>query len=214
MKMIQPLFLDVFKKSVYNLKPKFQDGLRPVLVILMNRGATPNGITISALILSVFFGASLFFSHFSKLMLLLFPFFLFFRMALNALDGMLAVQTHQTSPVGAFLNEVCDIGSDLGIYFPFLFCSSIHPILLSSLLLLTVVSEFVGIAALVTLGKRRFEGPFGKSDRAVFFGLIAIALVIKPASSIYFDGLLILGIILSLLTIYHRSRSALVVAKE
>ena len=49
----------------------------------------------------------------------LLPAVLFVRMALNAIDGMLAREHGQKSALGAFLNELCDVVSDAALYLPF-----------------------------------------------------------------------------------------------
>ena len=50
---------------------------------------------------------------------LLLPLWLFLRMALNAIDGMLAREFGQKSPLGAYLNEIGDVVSDAALYAPF-----------------------------------------------------------------------------------------------
>jgi CDP-diacylglycerol--glycerol-3-phosphate 3-phosphatidyltransferase len=49
----------------------------------------------------------------------LLPLVLFVRMALNAIDGMLAREHNQASKLGMFLNEICDIVSDMALILPF-----------------------------------------------------------------------------------------------
>lgn len=53
--------------------------------------------------------------------LLLLPIVLFIRMALNALDGMLARECNQQTRLGAILNETGDVISDIALYLPFYF---------------------------------------------------------------------------------------------
>ena len=50
---------------------------------------------------------------------LLLPLWLFLRMALNAIDGMLAREFGQQSALGAYLNELSDVVSDAALYLPF-----------------------------------------------------------------------------------------------
>lgn len=45
----------------------------------------------------------------------------FIRMALNALDGMLARECNQQTRLGAILNETGDVISDIALYLPFYF---------------------------------------------------------------------------------------------
>ena len=51
-------------------------------------------------------------------MLLILPAVLFLRMALNAMDGMLAREHGQKTSLGALLNELGDVIADAGLYLP------------------------------------------------------------------------------------------------
>lgn len=75
--------------TVYDLKPKFQALLRPLLHRLYRAGVTANQVTLAALIASVVVGALLTIFPIASLFVIL-PVFLFIRMALNAIDGLLA----------------------------------------------------------------------------------------------------------------------------
>ena len=58
-------------------------------------------------------------THGAAWALLLLPPVLFVRMALNAIDGMLAREFAQKSALGAVLNELGDVVSDTALYLPF-----------------------------------------------------------------------------------------------
>ncbi|VDY33988.1 Inner membrane protein ynbA [Morganella morganii] len=104
--------------TIYDLKPKFQNLLRPVVIRLFNAGITANQVTLAAMFLSLLTGFILILFPDPRLFLLLPP-VLFIRMALNAIDGMLAREHHQKSRFGAILNELGDVVSDTILYFPF-----------------------------------------------------------------------------------------------
>jgi CDP-diacylglycerol--glycerol-3-phosphate 3-phosphatidyltransferase len=89
--------------SIYDLKPKFQSLLRPITNALAQLGITANQVTVFAMLLSFAAGTMIHFSH-SLGVLLLLPVVLFLRMALNAIDGMLAREHNQKTPLGAILN--------------------------------------------------------------------------------------------------------------
>lgn len=90
--------------TIYDLKPKFQNLLRPVVIRLFNAGITANQVTLAAMFLSLLTGFILILFPDPRLFLLLPP-VLFIRMALNAIDGMLAREHHQKSRFGAILND-------------------------------------------------------------------------------------------------------------
>src|SRR5947209_6785782 len=105
--------------SIYDLKPKFQAKLRPMCNELAARGVTANQVTLAAAGLSIVHGLLLALWPGFFLWLLLLPVTLFARMALNAIDGMLAREHGQKSRLGGILNELCDVISDAALYLPF-----------------------------------------------------------------------------------------------
>lgn len=194
--------------SIYALKPKFQALLRPLVGLLARAGVTANQVTLAACLLSVLYGAWLYGSGGEKAALLLFPAFLFFRMALNAIDGMLAREHGQKSKQGFYLNELGDIVSDSALYLPFAAFMQV-PMLVVFCVFLAVIVEFSGILALGIGQERRYDGPFGKSDRALAFGILAVLLACVPLSAPVQMIILSAFIILSIISIIRRCRKAL-----
>lgn len=165
--------------SIYNIKPKFQQLLRPVLVKLHAMGVTANGITWSAIILSFSIGG-LFYWKPSGFMLLILPISLLVRMALNALDGMMARTYNMQSKKGELLNELGDILADIALFLPLILLPGLHPLVLFGFVILGVVNEFTGILAKAINGERRYDGPMGKSDRALLVGVTLLLLWFFP----------------------------------
>ena len=96
--------------SLYQLKSQFQDQLRPISDTLAGQGVTANQVTVSAVLLSV--GTAYVIAKpaaKNQALWLLMPLSLFVRMALNAIDGMMAREHGQASKLGAVLNELGDI---------------------------------------------------------------------------------------------------------
>ena len=160
--------------SIYNIKPKFQAFLRPVLDSFHKMGVTANQITISSLFLSLIIGLLFWFADVYHLFFLALPIGLFLRMALNALDGMMARIYHQQSKKGELLNELGDVVSDLFIFFPLLKFEQSSLYLVVLFISLSVVNEFAGLLGKIISGERRYEGPMGKSDRAFVMGLYGL----------------------------------------
>lgn len=159
--------------TLYNAKPLFQTLLRPAAARFAAAGIGADAVTLAALGLSLGYGALLWTAGATVLLLAL-PAVLLLRMALNALDGLLAREHGRPTPFGGRLNEVCDQASDLALYLPFaLLLEPAWPVVL--VVALGVLAESAGLAAQAQGGARRYDGPFGKADRAAFFGLMAIA---------------------------------------
>jgi CDP-diacylglycerol--glycerol-3-phosphate 3-phosphatidyltransferase len=195
--------------SIYDIKPAFQSLLRPTTRFLARRGITPNQVTIAAMLLSIVTGWVVYEYHLNKEVFFLLPVFLFIRMALNAIDGMLAREHDMKSNFGAFLNELGDVVSDSVLYLPFAAVDGFNPLLVISVVLLSCLSEMTGVVAIGIGASRRYEGPMGKSDRAFVFGVIGTLLGIGIQAEKWIQ--IVLWVILTALalTIVNRIRKAL-----
>lgn len=162
--------------SVYRIKPAFQNVLRPLCRALAGAGVTANAVTVFAMLLSCGIGACLLWRPDATWPLLLLPAALFVRMALNAIDGMLAREHGMKSDLGAMLNELGDVLSDAALYLPLAWHDAfpLPPVVV--FVLLAVLTEFAGVLAPAVGAARRYDGPMGKSDRAFVVGTLALGL--------------------------------------
>lgn len=195
--------------TIYQLKPAFQNLLRPLAQNLFRRGITANDVTLVAMLLSGVVGALLFYFPRARWALFLIPLFLLIRMALNAIDGLLAREHNQKSALGALLNELGDVVSDVALYLPFAVLPGIEPKLLVLTVLLAVMSEMAGVVAIQIGASRRYDGPMGKSDRALVFGVVALALALGAPPAAWQNWVFAAVAVLLLLTIFNRARGAL-----
>lgn len=174
--------------TTYDLKPRFQNLLRPLAHAVFRAGATPNQVTSAAMLGSVAYGLWMLWTPGAWPYLLL-PLFLLLRMAMNAIDGMLARECQQQSATGAILNEVGDVVSDAALYAPFFVLPGASLALGAALVFLSLLTEFVGLLGHVTGAGRRYDGPLGKSDRAVVFGALGLALGLGVPLAPWFNAL-------------------------
>jgi CDP-diacylglycerol--glycerol-3-phosphate 3-phosphatidyltransferase len=195
--------------SIYDLKPKFQALLRPIVVSLARGGVTANQVTLLAALLSILTGTLLYCWPTARWALLLVPVVLFTRMALNAVDGMLAREHNQKSRLGAVLNELTDVISDAALYLPFAVIPGLDPRIVIVAVVLAIIGEMAGVVALQVGAERRYDGPMGKSDRAFIFGLQALLLGLGKAPGWWSTGFLLIVALLSVVTIINRGRRAL-----
>ncbi|MDO6386877.1 MULTISPECIES: CDP-alcohol phosphatidyltransferase family protein [unclassified Uliginosibacterium] len=161
--------------SIYALKPKFQNLLRPLTRALFNAGVTANQVTLAACVISVALGLWLFIDPRPALFGLI-PLWMFLRMAFNAIDGMLAREFGQKSKLGAYLNELTDVISDACLYLPFAALLHFPALWVGVFIALSIVVEMSGVIGLMVDASRRYDGPFGKSDRAFVIGALALAI--------------------------------------
>lgn len=195
--------------SIYDLKPAFQNLLRPLTHGLASARITANQVTLAALALSSFVGGIISWKPHEPSILLLVPLALLIRMALNAIDGMLAREHNMKSRLGAVLNELGDVVSDAALYLPLALASGLDALLVVSFTTLGIIVEMAGIVAVQIGAARNYAGPMGKSDRAFLFGLITLLLGLGVPPGFWCTALLSMGILLSAVTILNRSRLAL-----
>jgi CDP-diacylglycerol--glycerol-3-phosphate 3-phosphatidyltransferase len=194
--------------SVYGLKPKFQDMLRPAVNGLARAGVTANQVTVAALVLSLAAGGAIAWARGGRMLLLL-PVALFVRMAMNAMDGMLAREHGQKSSLGALLNELSDVIADVTLYLPLALVPGFDARLMVGVVVLAVLTEMTGVIAVQIGASRRYDGPMGKSDRAFWFGVLALLLGVGLHVERAVPIVLIVILLLLALTIVNRARGAL-----
>jgi CDP-diacylglycerol--glycerol-3-phosphate 3-phosphatidyltransferase len=201
--------------TLYALKPRFQALLRPLVGRMAASGITANQVTIGACAGSVVVGLLLIrWGATLNFLFLLIPAWLFLRMAFNAVDGMLAREFSQKSRLGAYLNEITDVLSDALLYAPFALLAPFAPLEVGLVILLAALSEMAGLQGLTLGASRRYDGPFGKSDRALAFGALGLWVGIGGERPDWLHWLMPLMALLLAVTIINRVRNGLAEAHE
>jgi CDP-diacylglycerol--glycerol-3-phosphate 3-phosphatidyltransferase len=195
--------------SIYDLKPKFQALLRPLTRRLAAFGVTANQVTVAAAVLSLAVGTIIALWPDQNWPLLLLPGVLFVRMALNAIDGMLAREHAMKSRLGAVLNEVGDVVSDSALYLPLALVPGLSPPLIVLITVFAVIGEMTGVVSVQIGASRRYDGPLGKSDRAFAFGLLGLLLGCGVPRGSWLTVFLAVMLALAGLTVVNRARRAL-----
>ncbi|HEY5641690.1 MAG TPA: CDP-alcohol phosphatidyltransferase family protein [Woeseiaceae bacterium] len=195
--------------TIYDLKPAFQNLLRPLCRRLAAAGVTANQVTVAAMLASIAVGAVFALNADARWAALLVPVWLFLRMALNAIDGMLAREHQMQSALGGVLNELSDVVSDAAIYLPFAMVAGIAPALVVLAVMLAILTEMAGVVAVQVGASRRYDGPMGKSDRAFAFGLLALMLALGIDIGGWANVLLGIVALMLAWTVVNRCRRAL-----
>ena len=191
--------------TIYDLKPKFQALLRPIVQLLADRGITPNQVTMFAMLLSILVGAIIALTHGARWILLFVPLFMFLRMALNAIDGLLAKEHNMQTKRGAMFNEMSDVIADVALFLPFAFIVGVNPIFVVLFAVVGVFNEMAGVVAQTINSERRYDGPMGKSDRVFVVGLISLLLGLGVTAGLWVDALFIVATLLAILSTYNRA---------
>lgn len=195
----------VDRMTIYALKSRFQGVLRPLVRLLHRAGVTANQVTVAACVISI--GVGILLAQLPRVWFALFPLWMLLRMALNAVDGMLAREFGQKSILGAYLNELTDVISDAALYLPFAFVAPFDLRSAGAVILGSALSEMTGVVAQATGASRRYDGPMGKSDRAFVFSLLAIWIASSSALPAWAVWVMWLVASMILLTIANRIRN-------
>lgn len=195
--------------SIYKLKPAFQSLLRPMVKKLYDSKITANQVTVTACISSLIIAAIMAFFLPNTLVLWLMPIWMFIRMALNAIDGMLAREFNQQSKLGAYLNELCDVIADSALFAVFIFITGINIYLIFGIIFLAFLSEYAGVMAPLIGASRRYDGPMGKSDRAFVFGTLSVVIALNLVEIFWINIVLYIVIALLIYTIFNRIRQGI-----
>ncbi|MEX5935627.1 CDP-alcohol phosphatidyltransferase family protein [Mammaliicoccus sciuri] len=190
--------------SIYEIKPKFQQLLMPIVDWMRKIGMTPNQVTILALLLSIVTGIILSIFHDNKWIFILMPIVMFVRMALNAIDGVMAKKYQMKSHLGLLLNELGDVISDLFLFIPLVFIAEDYGIGIMLFISLSIISEMAGVTVQVIGSSRRYDGPMGKSDRAFIVGFISFLIFVHLNIIPYLHFVFYICSILMLINIYNR----------
>jgi CDP-diacylglycerol--glycerol-3-phosphate 3-phosphatidyltransferase len=195
--------------TLYALKPRFQALLRPMVTRMAAAGRTANQVTVTAAAGSVLLGLGVAAMAAHSVLFLLLPVWLFIRMALNAVDGMLAREFGQKTRLGAYLNELADVVSDAALALPFAVLGVFGPLWVATVVVLGVISEFAGVMGPSVGASRRYDGPLGKSDRALVFGALALWIGLGGPTPPWLGALMPLLAILLVVTTVNRVRAGL-----
>jgi CDP-diacylglycerol--glycerol-3-phosphate 3-phosphatidyltransferase len=195
--------------SIYQLKPRFQNLLRPFVKRLYDRGTTANQVTLAACAVSILVGAiaALSIPHFWVFALI--PAWMILRMALNAIDGMLAREFGQKSQLGAYLNELTDVIADSALFLPFALLPGVSPWLVVLVTLLAMLTEYAGVMGPMIGASRRYDGPMGKSDRALVFGVLGAGVALGWLAPLWINMVLAIVSALLVYTLVNRVRHGL-----
>lgn len=195
--------------TLYRCKPAFQNCLRPLVHWSARQGIAPNHVTVAALLLSGAMGITICLFPQTPSVLLGLPIVSGVRMGLNAIDGLLAREYHQTTPLGAILNELGDACSDIALYLPLSLVPGIAAPAMVGVVILALLSELAGVLGWAIAKIRRYDGPMGKSDRALIVSAIAfcLGLGLELGSGLTWVWLGVMG--LEVVTIVNRVQATL-----
>lgn len=197
--------------TLYAVKPRFQQALQPALQFAVRRSLSANALTRAAVAVSALGGVALAFSGAEPRLLLVAVPVVGLRLALNALDGMLARQTGTASPTGELLNELGDRLGDLLLLGGLVLAGHADLRIGAAVLGVVALPAMVGITSRAAGGERRYDGPLSKPDRMVGLAVTAVlAQLVAPSMAVtIYLALLVIGVPLTALLRYRRAYAQL-----
>jgi len=191
-----------------NLKARARAVLRPWAAALAAQGVTPSRLTLIGVVAAAVVGALLAAAPAEPIVLVLLPAAVAARLVLTALDRMLADEHGLGSPRDQIVNEVGNAAADALLYLPLALHPGVAGWLVVAVVVLGLIAEIAGLAALTIGGERRTDGPQRSTDRALLFGVIGLILAADPRAAAWLPWLLVPAAALTGVTIYNRMRPA------
>lgn len=159
--------------ALYAVKPAFRRCLESLIPFL--RPVHPDVLTWGALVCSVVGGILFSFAVARRWLFLVIPVLLFLRIALNALDGLLAQATGKARPAGEVLNEATDRLSDAALILGVAYSPLSSPAWGLPALAAVLFSSYAGVLGKVVGVGRQYGGILDKADRMLWLGAACVA---------------------------------------
>jgi CDP-diacylglycerol--glycerol-3-phosphate 3-phosphatidyltransferase len=161
--------------GLYVLKPTLQRRLLGTATWLAARRVNPDLLTLCAVLCASLSGLALAAGLARPVLLWAVPPLACLRLALNALDGMVAKRREIARPWGKVLNEFCDRLADLAFLWPLLLVPDASPALVTAALCAMLLVSFLGVLAEAAGAGRQYGGVMGKADRMLWLALACMA---------------------------------------
>jgi CDP-diacylglycerol--glycerol-3-phosphate 3-phosphatidyltransferase len=192
--------------GIYAIKPWWQRQLTGIEHILVQRHVHPDLITFMGVVFAGLLAGVLAMSaHYPLLALAVIPLALG-RLAANALDGLVARDRGLARPWGEALNECCDRLADIMVFVGLAMNRDVIPSLAWFVLVLALLSSYLGIAAKAAGGRRIFGGLLAKADRMIYLALFSPIVLFYGATA--WNWLLIIFVPALMWTLIQRYRQA------
>lgn len=192
--------------GIYDIKPWFRQQLQPLIKLLWN--VHPDVLTWSAVVLSCIAGVLLYLSYYTPWLAFIVIPLLFLRLALNALDGLLAQQTGKARAAGEVLNEMTDRIADVAIFAGLTLCPLTDKFIGFVSIIAILMVSYTGILGKAVGAERVYTGILGKADRMIYLMIVCLIYGFFPDYGIAgfstYTWLLIIFIPLACITILQR----------
>lgn len=192
--------------GIYGIKPWFRQQLQPLIKLLWN--VHPDVLTWAAVVLSCVAGVLLYLSFWTPWYAFVVILLLFLRLALNALDGLLAQQTGKARVAGEVLNEMTDRVADVAIFSGLTLCPLTDKFAGFVAIIAMLMVSYTGVLGKAVGAERVYLGVLGKADRMIYLMVACLAYGFYPDFGVMgystFTWLMVIFIPLACITILQR----------
>jgi len=192
--------------GIYAIKPWWQRQLAGIEHILVRRHVHPDLITLAGVVCAGLLGGVLAVSAAYPWLVLAAAPLAVGRLAANALDGLVARDTGLARPWGEVLNECCDRVADIMVFVGLALNSDVISPLAWIVLVLVLLSSYLGVVTKAAGGKRLFGGLLAKADRMIYLALFSPLILFYGAGA--WNWLLLAFVPALLWTLLQRGRLA------
>ncbi|HZR01411.1 MAG TPA: hypothetical protein VFC93_21600 [Chloroflexota bacterium] len=164
-----------WRGGLYDAKPAFRRRLAPIAEALAARGVHPDAVTGAGVVAATCGAAAIAASGVDARLVAVVPVAAGARIALNALDGMVADRRGLARPWGTVLNELGDRLADVALLGALALVPGASTPLVVAALAATLLCSHAGVLAQAAGGRRLYGGPMGKADRMLWLSLASLA---------------------------------------
>jgi CDP-diacylglycerol--glycerol-3-phosphate 3-phosphatidyltransferase len=189
-------------------KTWLQKLMHPLARLLFDDGVRAIHVTSCAGLISVAVGVLVAAFAFHPWVFVLVPIWMILRMLLNAVVAVLISEFGQHSRLGTCAHELSRVVAETALFLPFAVIPKVSMLLVLTVTLLAIFSEFVGLLGPLIRASRRRDGPMTSDLRLLCFGIFGAGIGSGYVLTAPINIALAVITVLLLLTIITRIRKA------
>lgn len=182
--------------------------MHPLARLLFDDGVRAIHVTSCAGLISVAVGVLVAAFAFHPWVFVLVPIWMILRMLLNAVVAVLISEFGQHSRLGTCAHELSRVVAETALFLPFAVISKVSMLLVLTVTLLAIFSEFAGLLGPLIKASRRRDGPMTSDLRLLCFGIFGAGIGSGYVLTAPINIALAVITVLLLLTIITRIRKA------
>jgi CDP-diacylglycerol--glycerol-3-phosphate 3-phosphatidyltransferase len=189
-------------------KTWLQKLMHPLARLLFDDGVRAIHVTSCAGLISVAVGVLVAAFAFHPWVFVLVPIWMIFRMLFNAVVALLISEFGQHSRLGTCAHELSRVVAETALFLPFAVIPKVSMLLVLTVTLLAIFSEFAGLLGPLIKASRRRDGPMTSNLRLLCFGIFGAGIGSGYVLTAPINIALAVITVLLLLTIITRIRKA------